>query len=85
MPATIQDHDCAELLLLEEAVRNGEGDALRARWQSGQRLLALRQGGKFRRGAAAALAKTLNIDRSELTARVKLRRMHDRRRTDYGH
>jgi geranylgeranyl pyrophosphate synthase len=60
-----------ELQQIENRIRSSDEDAVHARWESGRHLITLRGGKKFRHGVAAALADTLGVHRSELTARIK--------------
>jgi hypothetical protein len=59
------------LIRLEDAVRKGDGDGLRARWESGRYMLTLKKGKQLPRGELARLAETLGVHRAELTARMK--------------
>ncbi len=60
-----------EMRRLEDAVQKSDGEGLRARWESGRYMLALRKGKQLPPGVLGELATNLDVHRSELTARMK--------------
>ena len=60
-----------EVRRLEEAVHKSDGDGVRARWDSGRYMLTLKKGKQLPRGVLNQLAKTLDVSRAEVTARMK--------------
>lgn len=60
-----------ELKKYETRILAGEGDALRARWECGQRLLPIRVGKQFPTGFLANVAKETGTSEWELRKRVK--------------
>ena len=62
----------AEMRRLEEAVKTSDGDGIRARWQSGRKLLELRAGKRrLPNGVLEKLVEDLGVSQSELNARMK--------------
>jgi hypothetical protein len=55
----------------ECAIRKGDDDALRARWESGRLMLASRRGKRLDNGVLARYASALKTSTSELTSRQK--------------
>lgn len=59
------------LLKLEAQINQGDGDSIRARWESGRRLLWLKKGRQLGKGVLEQLVFDFKVHRSELTARMK--------------
>jgi hypothetical protein len=61
----------------EEAIRLGEEQAIRARWETGREALALREGKQLPRGALAAIREQWNISQQELSNRIRFAEAYD--------
>jgi len=55
----------------EDKINKGDGDAIRARWESGRRLVKLKKGRQLPKKMLDLLAVHFHVHRSELTARIK--------------
>jgi hypothetical protein len=60
-----------EMQRIEEVIHKSDGDGVRARWESGRYMLALKKGKQLPAGVLNELAEKLDVHRSELGARMK--------------
>jgi hypothetical protein len=61
-----------DLRKIEERIKDVESTGIKARWESGRHLIALRKGKKLPKGMLDEAAAALSVSRRELGARMKL-------------
>jgi hypothetical protein len=61
-----------DLRKIEERIKDVESTGIKARWESGRHLIALRKGKQLPKGVLDEAAGALGVSRTELTKRMKL-------------
>ncbi len=65
-----------DLKKIEARITKSDEEGLRARWESGRKLLSQREGKLLPRGLLDAVATELGVSREELTKRMKFTEMY---------
>jgi hypothetical protein len=61
-----------DLRTIEKRIKDGEASSIKARWESGRKLIVLRKGKKLPEGLLDEAAAALSVNRIELQRRVRL-------------